>query len=72
MTILTAREVAEICAGLTQGAAQVRFLQSLGLQVARKPDGSPLVNRTHFDHVTGLKQTTAHAIDPDGPKWGVH
>lgn len=50
---LTDREIARICEPLTQAAAQVRYLKSLGLVVARKPNGRPLVNRKHYDDVRG-------------------
>ncbi|NRF70357.1 DUF4224 domain-containing protein [Aquincola sp. S2] len=50
---LTRDEIAEICRPLQQGAAQVRFLRSLGLRVERRPDGSPLVNRQHYTAVRG-------------------
>lgn len=42
---LTDAEVDAICSGLRQGAAQVRYLQRLGVPVARKPNGRPLVRR---------------------------
>lgn len=42
---LTDAEVDDICAGLVQSAAKVKFLQGLGLTVARKPNGRPLVRR---------------------------
>lgn len=51
---LSDEEVDEICDGLSQNAAKVRFLQSLGLVVARKPNGRPLVNRKHYDAVRGI------------------
>ena len=38
-------EVDDICAGLVQSAAKVRFLERLGYQVARKPNGRPLARR---------------------------
>ena len=40
---LTDEEVDHMTRGLKQPAAKVRFLQSLGLQVTRRPDGTPLV-----------------------------
>jgi len=40
---LTDSQVDEICAGLTQPAAKIRYLRSLGLRVHRKPNGRPLV-----------------------------
>lgn len=48
---LSEEEIARITKGLKQKAAKVRFLQALGLTVRRKPDGSPLVNRKHYDAV---------------------
>lgn len=42
---LTDAEVDDICAGLKQNAAKVRFLQRLGYHVERKPNGRPLVRR---------------------------
>lgn len=50
---LTEAEIAEICAGLKQPAAQIRFLERLGLSVRRKPNGRPLVNRAHYNAVMG-------------------
>lgn len=46
-------EIANICKPLTQGAAQCRYLRSLGLTVRRRPDGRPLVNRAHYDATMG-------------------
>lgn len=40
---LTDEEIAEICRPRTQGAAQIRYLRSLGLRVSRRADGTPLV-----------------------------
>ena len=48
---LTDDEIAAICAGLRQPAAMVRYLQRLGVQVARKPNGRPLVSRAHYEAV---------------------
>lgn len=41
--ILTDDQINDICRGLKQNAAKIRFLQSLGFTVRRRPDGSPLV-----------------------------
>lgn len=41
----TDAEVAELCDGLTQPAAMVRYLRSIGLRVDRKPNGKPLAWR---------------------------
>lgn len=45
---LTQAEINDICRPLRQGAAQVRFLRSLGVTVDRRPDGTPLVNRDRY------------------------
>ena len=50
---LTDQEVDQICAGLRQNAAKVRFLQRLKIRVERKPNGRPLVNRAHYVAVRG-------------------
>jgi hypothetical protein len=44
-TYFTDAEVDEMCDGLTQNAAKVRFLRQLGLRVDRKPNGRPLAWR---------------------------
>lgn len=38
-------EVDELCAGLTQSAAKIKYLRGLGLRVDRKPNGRPLAWR---------------------------
>lgn len=38
-------EVDELCAGLTQPAAMIKYLRGLGLRVDRKPNGRPLAWR---------------------------
>ena len=48
-TDLTDDEINQICEGLTQNAARVRYLQRMGLTVRTKPNGKPLVNRAHYD-----------------------
>lgn len=50
---LSDTEIAEICDGLVSAAAQVRYLERLGLLVARKPNGRPLVARSEFERVLG-------------------
>ena len=66
---LTDDEVDSICGGYKQNAAKVRFLRSLGLEVARKPNGRPLVSREHYIAVrrggqarAELPQATASGI----------
>jgi hypothetical protein len=49
---LTDAEIDRACAGLKQNAAKVRHLRDMGLCVRQAPDGSPLVNRAHYDAVT--------------------
>jgi hypothetical protein len=48
---LTDAEIADLCAPLKNGAAQVRYLCRLGLIVNRKPNGRPLVARGEFERV---------------------
>lgn len=48
--ILTDAEVDEICAGLVQAAAKVRYLRDvLRVPVERKPNGRPLVRRADWE-----------------------
>ena len=66
-------EIDAICAGLVQNAAKVRFLQRLGLTVARRPNGRPLVNRAHYDAVRGGGSVKPLPRDGrPGPNWTVH
>lgn len=56
-------EVDDLCAGLTNSAAKRRYLEGIGLTVNRKPNGRPLVVRSHVESVlSGLSQTS-HAIN---------
>lgn len=48
---LTDAEIAELCSPLTQPAAQVRYLRALKLEVALKPNGRPVVVRSHAEAV---------------------
>jgi hypothetical protein len=64
---LTDEEVDRACHPLTQGAAQIRYLRSLGLTVARRPDGRPLVNRAHYNLVRG--GASANSAPAVGPRW---
>lgn len=50
---LTDTEIAIMCEPLTQSAAQHRHLAGLGLLVAKKPNGRPLVLRSELDRVLG-------------------
>lgn len=67
---LTQAEIDDICKPLKQGAAQVRYLRGLGLKVDRRPDGSPLVNRAHYDALRGGGKAQSRA-DEDEPAWSV-
>jgi len=64
--ILTDSEVDEICDGLTQGAAKVRYLRQLGVPVERKPNGRPLVRRADWERRQPAAQNDAPTR---GPKW---
>jgi hypothetical protein len=46
---LSSDEVDDLCAPLKQHAAQIRFIRGLGITVREKPNGAPLVMRTHFE-----------------------
>lgn len=46
--------IADICRPLKQPAAQVRYLARLGVTATRRPDGSVLVNREHYNSVRGI------------------
>lgn len=48
---LTDAEIDELCTGLRQHAAKVRYLRGLGLTVQVKPNGRPLVMRAHAEAV---------------------
>lgn len=74
---LTDEEIDRICAGLTQNAAKVRYLESLGVTVERKPNGRPLVNRWHYERVrsAGVPADRSDKPKPSNsagmPKWTV-
>lgn len=69
---LTDAEIDDICAGLVQNQAKVRYLQRMGLTVRQKPNGKPLVNRTHYDAVmNGQSTTTDRKPAGRGPVWSV-
>jgi len=61
---LSDSEVADLCAPLTQPAAQVRYLQQLGLQVAKKPNGRPVVVRSHAEAVLSGHQQAPAGAEP--------
>lgn len=49
-------EVQALCEGLEQPAAQLRYLRTLGLHVARKPNGRPLLMRSELERVLGAER----------------
>ena len=49
---LSDAEISDLCAGLTQSAAQSRYLRQLGLTVRAKPNGKPLVMRADIEAMT--------------------
>lgn len=59
---LSDAEIAEICAPLKASAAQKRFLRSLGIVVNEKPNGKPLVVRSHVEWV--LSGQSGPAVAP--------
>lgn len=67
---LTDAEIDDICDGLKQSAAKVRYLrETLGLRVERKPNGRPLVRRADWERRQPGAQ--AAASPTAGPKWSV-
>jgi hypothetical protein len=64
---LTDAEIDNICDGLTQNAAKVRFLKDQGFHVRQKPNGRPLINRKHYDGIAAGKP----AEDSEEPAWTV-
>lgn len=53
LPFLTDDEIAALCAPLKAPSAQVRYLTGLGLLVARKPNGRPLLMRSELERVLG-------------------
>lgn len=56
-------EIAALCRPLRQPAAQLRYLERIGILARRRPDGSVLVLR---HHVTTQSQNSARL---NGPRW---
>jgi hypothetical protein len=68
---LTDAEIDDMCDGLTQNHAKVRYLTSLGLKVDRKPNGRPLVSRSHYEAVRGASRPgLGRAPARNEPNWG--
>lgn len=68
---LTQDEINAICAGLSQYAAQCRYLRSLGLRVERRPNGQPLVARAEWERRLVTTQAAPMASAGNAPKWKV-
>lgn len=66
MLYLTDAEIADLCAPLTQPAAQVRHLRALGLTVTKKPSGRPVVIRSHAEAVLSGRPHVDAASGGDG------
>ena len=50
---LSQSQIDELCEGLCQKAAKVRYLRKLGLHVTVKPNGDPHVARSEYERVFG-------------------
>lgn len=63
---LSDAEIAEMCAPLKSAASQKRFLRSLGLVVNEKPNGKPLIVRSHVEWVLSgrIGPDAVPAFDP--------
>lgn len=56
---LTDEEIDEICTGIKRNSCKVRYLQKLGLRVATKPNGRPLVARAQYEALMGVAHMAA-------------
>jgi hypothetical protein len=66
MTFLSDDEIREMCAPLVQPSAQVRYLRKLGIHCQTKPNGRPLVVRSHAEAVlAGMASTGDTRKGPD-------
>ena len=65
---LTDAEVDEMCAGLSTNAVKVRRLRALGLVVNVKPNGRPLIVRSHAEAVmSGRAEVAAQLQEATAP-----
>lgn len=67
MMFLSDTEVADLCAPLTQPAAQVRYLRALGLTVTLKPNGRPVVIRCHAEAVLSGRRVASPLATTEQP-----
>lgn len=69
MPWLTQDEIDDLCTPLKQHAAQIRFMRDeLGLTVRTKPNGAPLVVRSHFEQVMNPAAKASNDLRPE-PNW---
>ncbi len=63
---LTDAEIAEICAPLKSSTAKKRFLRAFGMVMNEKPNGKPLVVRSHAEWMLSgrIGPSVAPAFDP--------
>jgi hypothetical protein len=63
---LADEEIDDLCQGLKRNVAKARYLETLGLIVNLKPNGRPLVVRSHAEAVlSGLADIGARAARDD-------
>lgn len=68
MLYLTDAEISDLCAPLQQAAAQVRHLRALGLTVTTKPNGRPVVIRSHAEKLLSGMSASASSSAGDKPE----
>lgn len=56
--ILEPKDIEKIT-GKKRWSAQIRALEKMGVDVLRRPNGSPVVNEAHFNAVTGVADNEA-------------
>jgi hypothetical protein len=68
---LTDSEIAEICRPRRQGAAQIRFLRSIGIKAERRADGTPLVWRVDVERARASAEGATLPAS-NQPSWTRH
>jgi hypothetical protein len=66
---LTDAEIADICRPRKQGAAQLRYLRSLGIKAERRGDGTPLVWRRDVEQRAEPPAGSATVGASNEPNW---
>lgn len=66
---LTDAEIAEICRPRRQGAAQIRYLQSIGVKVHVRADGTPLVWRVDVERPQAAAPDSRATVPANEPNW---